>query len=204
VSVDNIKNAILGEARKEADRIREVGRKKADAKFHAGEQHLREQHEQRVRGAREKQQDLKNREIIAQRSSLSMELLSAKNAVIESVLQKAVERLQSLPADGYRKLLLKWLQSAAPGQKGELMLNSRDHKAFGQQIVADANNGRGADAAIALAAEPGAMIGGFVLRTARFEIDRTLDGSMAKLREEMAPEIASELFQSRVERVESP
>jgi len=203
VSVDKIKNAIIGEARKEADRIREAGRMKADEKFRTGEQRLRQQHEQRVREAREKHEDLKNREVIALRSSLSMELLAAKNATIEAVLDKAAARLLSLPSNGYRSLLLKWLIKAAPGERGELVLNAQDHKAFGQQLVADANKRRGKDAVITLAQQAGAMRGGFILRTARYEIDRTLDSSLAKLREEMAPEIAAELFHLHAEGAES-
>jgi len=203
VSVDRIKTAILSEAGKEADRIREAGRKKADEKYRGAEHQLAERLRQRLQEAEQYQRDLANRAIIALRSQLSMELLTAKNELVDRVVDKALDSVVNLPSNGYRVLLMKWLKAAPQGEKGELLLNERDRKAFGQQLVTDLNRVRPKEAALVLAQQTLPIRGGFVLRTARYEIDRTLDSTIAKLREEMAPEIASELFGSRVERAEA-
>jgi len=203
VSVDRIKTAILSEAGKEADRIREAGRKKADEKYRVAEHQLAEQLRQRLQEAEQYQRDLANRAIISLRSQLSMELLAAKNELVDRVVDKALDSVVNLPSNGYRVLLMKWLKAAPQGEKGELLLNDRDRKAFGQQLVTDLNRVRPKEAALVLGQQTLSIRGGFVLRTARYEIDRTLDSTIAKLREEMAPEIASELFGSRVERAEA-
>jgi V/A-type H+-transporting ATPase subunit E len=128
-------------------------------------------------------------------------VLAAKNAVIDQVFGEAVDRVITLPDDGYKNLLLKWLTEIAPQEPAELILNSRDKQAFGTDLIGSVNKDRNDSSAIRLAEEAGEIGGGFVLRTARYEIDRTLDGIVAKLEEEMAPEIAAELFRGRVERL---
>ena len=203
MSVDRIKTAINSEAGKEAERTREAGRKKADEKFRLAEQQLTERLRQRLQEAEQHQRDLANRTVIALRSQLSMELLTAKNELVDRVVHKAVDNVVNLPSNGYRVLLMKWLKAAPQGEKGELLLNDRDRKAFGHQLVSDLNRVRAKEAALVLGQEILPIRGGFVLRTERYEIDRALDSLIVKLKEEMAPEIASELFGSRVDRVEA-
>ena len=203
MSLDRIKNAILAEAQREAERVREAGRRKAQEKYRLAEEQLRRRLEQRLREAEERQQDLSNRAIVALRSSLSMELLAAKNKIVDKVFDRVADNVINLPSNGYRVLLMKWLKNAAPHEHGQLVLNARDNKAFGQQLLADVNKMRAKEAAMTLADDTAEILGGFILRTTKYEIDRSLDGMIAKLKEEMAPEIASTLFGSRAERVEA-
>jgi len=200
VTVENIRNAIIADAEKEAERIREAGRKKCDEKFRRARQALQRNFERRVAEAEQHQQNVKNRAIIALRSSLSMKLLDAKNAAIDQTFDAAVQKVINLPDNGYKELLLKWLR-AAPQQRGTLILNERDKQNLGRELVESINRDRAEDTAVTLAEEPGEMIGGFVLRTAKYEIDKSLDSIVAKLKEEMSPEIAAELFGGRIERL---
>jgi len=204
VTVENIKNAILADAGKEAERIREVAQKRADEKVRAAKRQLQQAFERRVREAQQHHEDLKNRAIIALRSTLSMELLSAKNAAIDEAFAEAVRRVVNLPDDGYRKLLLKWLKEAAPDGSAHLVLAERDRNAFGRWLVDEINAARPAEKAISLDEDPGELgeiAGGFILRTEKYEVDRSLDSIVSKLEEEMAPEIAAELFGDRIERL---
>ncbi|HUW32841.1 MAG TPA: V-type ATP synthase subunit E [Planctomycetota bacterium] len=203
MSVDRIKTAILSEAGKEAERIRTAGRKKADEKFRAAEHQLTARLRQRLQDAEQHQRDLANRGTVTLRSQLSMELLAAKNELVDKVVDKALDNVVNLPNNGYRVLLMKWLKNAPQGEPGELVLNERDRKAFGQQLVSDLNRVRAKEAALVLGQQALPIRGGFVLRTERYEIDRTLDSLIVKLKEEMAPEIASQLFGSRTERAEA-
>lgn len=201
MTVENIRNAIIAGAEKEAERIRHAGQNKADEKFRQAGQRLQRDFERRVAQAEQLEQDKKNRSIVAVRSALSMELLSAKNAVIDQVFDKAVEKLVGLPSGGYKELLLRWLGEAATDDPAELLLNARDKQALGPELVDRINQGRSAGPAITLAEDSAQITGGFVLRTARYEIDRTLDSIIASLKEDMAPEVAAELFAGRVERL---
>ena len=200
MTVENIKNAIIADAEKEAERIREAGRKKCDERFRQAEQALQRNFEQRVAEAEQHRQDAKNRVIIALRSSLSMKLLDAKNAVIDQTFDAAVKKVVDLPDNGYKDLLLKWL-SAAEQEPAVLILNARDRQAIGRELVESVNQGRSEDTAVTLAEEAGEMSGGFVLRAAKYEIDNSLDSIVAKLKEEMAPDIAAEIFGGRIERL---
>jgi len=201
VTVENIRNAISADAEREADRIRQAGRNRADEKFRQGRQSLQREFERRIADAEQLEQDKKNRSVIALRSARGMEVLSAKNAVIDEVFDKAVEKLVGLPSGGYKELLLKWLGDAATGDPAELVLNARDKQAIGPELLDRTNKGRNEGSAVTLAEESAEISGGFVLRTERYEIDRTLDSIIADLKEDMAPEIAAELFAGRVERL---
>ena len=200
MTVENIKNAIIGDAQKEAERIRTAGRKKADEKFRRAEQALRRDYQRRIADAEKHQQNAKSRSIIALRSALSMQVLEAKNAVIDQVLDAAVERLINLPSGGYKNILLKWLSDAASQEPAQLILNSRDKDSIGKELIDSVNTNRAEAAAVTLAEDAAEISGGFVLGTARYEIDKSLDAIVAKLKEEMAPEIAAELFSGRIER----
>ena len=203
VNVENIRNAIEADAHKEAERIEEVARKRADDKVQAAEQRLQQAFERRVKEAQQHHENLKNRAIIALRSMLSMELLAAKNAAIAEAFTHAVQQVVSLPDNGYTKLLLKWLKDAAPDEPARLVLAERDRKSLGKKLVDEINKNRAAEA-ITLDDNPGELgeiEGGFILRTAKFEVDRSLDSIVGKLKEEMAPQIAAELFGKRIERL---
>jgi len=202
VALEKIENAILGEARKEADRIREAGRKRIDDASRQAQARLERQLEQRMGEVEQRERDQKNRAMVALRAAGNMELLAAKNEVIDKVFARALEKVVNLPSNGYRTLLLGWLKNAAVEGPAELLLNARDLHAFGPQLVLEANKARPKESAFKLSTTPAEMAGGFVLRTGRYEIDRTLDGIVAKLKEEMAPEIAQTLFGARVEKAE--
>lgn len=204
MTVQNIRNAIEADAKKEADRIEEVAHKRADDKVQAAGQRLQQAFERRVRDARQHHDNLKNRAIIALRSTLSMELLAAKNAAIAEAFTCAVQQVVELPAGGYPKLLLKWLKEAAPDEPARLVLAERDRKALGKTLVDEINRNRAAGKAITLDDAPGELgeiEGGFILRTDKFEVVRSLDSIVGKLKEEMAPQIAAELFGKRIERL---
>src|SRR3990172_8154155 len=109
MSIERIKNYIIENAQKEAEQIiKTVGEqfrnetesarlsleKKYQEMLQADEEHLRE--------------DMK-RFLGKLKSDYKMELLEVKNRVIDSVLESAISRIQSLPDDEYLALIGKWL-----------------------------------------------------------------------------------------------
>jgi len=202
VSVDRIQNAILGDAQKEAERIKHAAQKKADKRYEAAERELKAEFEQRVRAAEQNFAAKKNRAIVTLRAKLSMELLAEKNEVIDTIFEQAIDNVTKLADDGYYNLLLGWLKQSAPPEACELALNARDAKAFGNKLADAANAERDENAKIKLAGQPVDIRGGLVVRTFKYEIDRTLENTVANLKDQHGPEIAAKLFGGRKEKVE--
>ena len=102
-----------------------------------------------------------------------MELLEVKNKVIDSVLESAISRIQSLPDNDYLTLMGKWLAKIPDHLEGELSLNTRDLKRVNNAFIDEINKSR--KARIRLNTTAIDIKGGFMVKTKHYEIDYALD-----------------------------
>jgi len=197
MSIERIKNYIIENAQKEAEQLIKTAEeqfrnetestkltleKKYQEMLHADEKHLRE--------------DMK-RYLGKLRSDCKMELLEVKNKVIDSVLDRAISRIQSLLDDEYLALIGKWLAKAPDNLEGELSLNTRDLKRMTNAFIDDINKGR--KARISLITKAIDIKGGFIVKTKHYEIDYALDTIVKNLRTTLIPKLSDMLQLSDVE-----
>src|SRR3990167_2564394 len=197
MSIERIKNYIIENAQKEAEQLIKTAEeqfrnetestkltleKKYQEMLHADEKHLRE--------------DMK-RYLGKLRSDCKMELLEVKNKVIDSVLDRAISRIQSLLDDEYLALIGKWLAKAPDNLEGELSLNTRDLKRMTNAFIDDINKGR--KARISLITKAIDIKGGFIVKTKHYEIDYALDTIVKNLRTTLIPKLSDMLRLSDVE-----
>ena len=116
-----------------------------------------------------------------------MELLEVKNKVIDSVLERAISRIQSLPDNDYLTLMGKWLAKIPDHLEGELSLNTRDLKRITNAFIDDINKGR--KARISLNTTAIDIKGGFIVKTKHYEIDYALDTIVKNLRTTLIPKL---------------
>jgi len=116
-----------------------------------------------------------------------MKLLEVKNKVIDSVLDRAIGRIQSLPDNDYLTLMGKWLAKVPDNLEGELFLNTRDLKRITNAFIDDINKSR--KARISLNTMAIDIKGGFVLKTKHYEIDYSLDTLVKNLRTTSIPKL---------------
>jgi len=90
--------------------------------------------------------------------------------------------------------MTKWLAEAAGESGGELIACRRDRELLAEKLLPQFNSSRSEDAKVALTDERADARGGFLFRTERFQVDKTVDSLVRGLREELTPEIAAELF----------
>ena len=197
MSIERIKNYIIENAQKEAEQIiKTVGEqfrnetesarlsleKKYQEMLQADEEHLRE--------------DMK-RFLGKFKSDYKMELLEVKNRVIDSVLESAISRIQSLPDDEYLALIGKWLAKATDNLEGELFVSVADLKRIPSNFIDDLNRSRKAKVCLSKIAVD--VKGGFILKTRNYEIDYSLDTIVENLRTALIPKLNDMLQLSDVE-----
>jgi len=116
-----------------------------------------------------------------------MKLLEVKNKVIDSVLDRAIGRIQSLPDDEYLALIGKWLAKVPDNLEGELFVSAADLKRIPGNFIDDLNRNR--KAKVCLSKNAVDVKGGFILKTRNYEIDYSLDTIVKNLRPTLIPEL---------------
>ena len=197
MSIERIRNHIIENAKKEAEQIiktagEQFRNETESAKLSLGKkyQEILQVDEKRLR------EDMK-RFLGKLKSDYKMELLEVKNKVIDSVLESAVCRIQSLPDNDYLTLMGKWLAKIPDHLEGELSLNTRDLKRITNAFVDDINKGR--KARISLNTKAIYIKGGFIVKTKHYEIDYDLDTIVKNLRTTLIPKLSNMLRLSDVE-----
>ena len=119
-------------------------------------------------------------------------ILAAKQAVMEEVYAKALEKLRSLPQDRAVEVLASLLNEAAPQGKGEVLFSAQDRETVGRAAVDAANAQNGGQ--LTLSGETANIPGGFILRHGSIEVNCAYDTLIRLQKTETAGQVARQLF----------
>ena len=122
------------------------------------------------------------------------QFLAAKQACLDEAFAKAHKQLLALPDDKYAELLAKMAVKASATGKEEVLLNAKDRKRVGEQVVAKANELLRRKGKLTLAEDTRPMEGGLTLRSGSVEVNCAFETELRVLRDDMASEIAAILF----------
>lgn len=189
MTLEKIENHVVSEAtaraaeltrqtREEAGKITADVREEADADHASGIERLKA--------------DLKNafdRSIGKLRADQRLEMLKIKTGILDAAFTKAGEKL--LTAEGYRAVLRRQLGELA-GQEGAILCRARDRKIVGKMI--GELNSKLDGKVPPLSEENADILGGFILRGKRMDIDFSLDLQLETFRERVLPELIREAF----------
>lgn len=120
-------------------------------------------------------------------------LLATKQDCLNAAFDKAQAELLALPDGEYAQLLAKMAVKASKTGKEEILLNAKDLKRVGTQVVEKANALK-KGAALTLSKETRDMAGGLMLRDGNVEVNCAFETQLRVLREEMAAQVAEILF----------
>ncbi len=169
-----IEDHVLTKARAEAQKVLDDGRKQSDALLAAA----REETDRKLKA-----------ELDRLRSERAQELLVDKSGVLDDVFKRAADRLLESPA--YWDLLRRRLKEL-PGQKGEILCRAEHRDTLAKHVE---ELGRETGGKMPpLAKDSANILGGFILRGERMDIDFTLESELAALRERILPELAAKAF----------
>ena len=119
-------------------------------------------------------------------------ILAAKQAVMEEVYAKALEKLRGLPQDRAVEVLASLLNEAAPQGKGEVLFSAQDRETVGRAAVDAANAQNGGQ--LTLSDETAGIPGGFILRNGSIEVNCAYDTLIRLQKTETAGQVARQLF----------
>ena len=119
-------------------------------------------------------------------------ILAAKQAVMEAVYDKALEKLRSLPQDRAVEVLAALLNEAAPQRRGEVLFSAQDRETVGRAAVDAANAQNGGQ--LTLSGETANIPGGFILRNGSIEVNCAYDTLIRLQKTETAGQVARQLF----------
>ena len=193
IAVERIQRSVREGAEAEAAHTLREAREELDQRVAAAREE--EEHKALVAVEDERQRLAQEefREVSRARRAMRLSLLAARNRVIEEIFSQARGEALRMPADRYREILRKWIAEADAPEGGEVLPAPRD-AALMEGLVAELNRSRPPGAALVLSKARAPFESGFIVRTPRFEIERSLDGWVEEQKRELSPRLERELF----------
>ena len=197
MSIERIRNYIIENAKKEAEQLIKTAEEQFRNETVSAKLSLEKKYQEMLQADEEHLREDMKRLLGKLKSDCKMELLEVKNKVIDSVLESAISRIQSLPDDEYLALIGKWLAKATDNLEGELFVSVADLKRIPSNFIDDLNRSRKAKVCLSKIAVD--VKGGFILKTRNYEIDYSLDTIVENLRTALIPKLNDMLRLSDVE-----
>ncbi len=195
--IDKITARIETDAVADAARITQEGKAQCDAIKEEGEKKAQEGYWEKVRqgvaSAEDRVQRLAKTADMESRKSV----LSFKQDLVAEAFDRAEKRLNALTGDSYVDLLTNLAVRAAVSGTEEIELSAKDRKEVGRKVTDKANaalKSAGRQGKLTLSDREGTFSKGLILRQGSVSVNCTLEALMAQAREEMASEVAAELF----------
>ncbi len=186
MSLNRIKEAILSEAKKEANELIRIAennsRKITEEERIKAEESFKEK---LIKLNRELEEE-KDRKIVELRINYKMKLLSAKNKAVENIFNAALNKF--LNGERYLQIMEEWIKKI--NEPCVISLNSKDIEIFNQEFL----NKISKNDKVRLNKDSINVKGGFVVKTDRYEINHTIDAILNNLQLELAPLISNKLF----------
>jgi len=187
MSIERIRNYIIQNAQKEAEQIIKTAEEQFRNETESARRTLEKKYQEMLQADEKHLREDMKRFLGKLKSDCKMELLEVKNRVIDSVLERAVCRIQSLSDKDYLTLTGRWLTNIPDHLEGELSLNTRDLKRITNAFIDDINKDR--KARISLNTKAIDIKGGFIVKTKHYEIDYALDTIVKNLRTTLIPKL---------------
>jgi len=187
MSIERIRNYIIENAQKEAEQLIKTAEEQFRNEIESTKLTLEKKYLEMLQADEKRLREDMKRFLGKLKSDYKMELLKVKNRVIDSVLESAISRIQSLPDDEYLALIGKWLAKAPDNLEGELFVSVADLKRIPSNFIDDLNRSRKAKVCLSKIAVD--VKGGFILKTRNYEIDYSLDTIVENLRTALIPKL---------------
>ena len=195
MGAEQVTEKILADAKAEAEKIKsQTDEKQADEEAKLDEQ-LSEYKKQTEILAQKAAEDEMLHLLAAARMDLAKQLLAEKTKVLDEVFAQAQQKLQKLPDDKYRQLMVKLMLDSVETGDEEVIID-KNEKRIDQKLIDQVNEkfGSGNKGNLKLSDEKQDIGTGFILRRGKIKTNITLDVLLAQARKELEIELAKELF----------
>lgn len=194
MGMEKVEAAVLKEAKAQAQKIIDEAKRGSDDVVNAARKENESFLAEAIRLAELAAAKESNRLVGLARQEGKLAILKAKNEVIDSVFEKALSIIISLPDEEYSELIRSLLLELAPEIGGTLKISPRDKKIFTKDFLDKVNGNRQPQGKFTDVLEEDRITGGFIVEGESFSADCTFEKRFKEFREDHAGDIAKELF----------
>ncbi|NLH15085.1 MAG: hypothetical protein GX455_00765 [Phycisphaerae bacterium] len=197
MSTQQVVDAIVNQAKAEADRILAEARSRIEAEQAAGDAELDRYRRQTQQLANAAAEDRKVRTLAAARMDIRKELLAAKMRWLDEVFSRAKTRILSLPDDRYQELMTR-LMVRAIRTGDERVRIGRNESRINEKTIKQVNRqlGPGFKGNVQLESQRADIEGGFLLRRDKIQVNASVEVLIEQTRQGLEMDLSRELFGS--------
>jgi len=188
VPLADVEKKVMAAAEKEAREIIAKAEAEARAELERRSAALREEHQRRLAVAKAEADAAVERAINTRKAEQTQRVLQAKNDILDALFDAVRERALASQGFDYGRWLAAQVRQVCEEGAGTLYCAERDREAV-EAVVREAGGGK-----VQVAPEPGLMRGGVYLVGEGFDLDLTLEATLADLRHEHTIALAERLF----------
>ena len=195
--IDKITARIETDAVADAARIAEQTKAQCEAIRAEGEKKAQEGYWEKVRQGVAAAEDRVQRLAKTADMEARKSVLSFKQSIVADAFDRAEAKVNALTGDAYVTFLAALAAKAAVTGEEEIILSAEDKKTYGKKVVAQANaalKAAGKTANLSLSETEGSFGRGLICKQGSVTVNCTVEALMAQARENMASDVAAELF----------
>lgn len=194
MNFEKVREAVLAEARREADARVAEARRQAEALLQQARKAGEASVEEGVREARMRAERETSCAVGRARLQGRLRVLAARNEVLDRVFRRAEEIFLGLDEQEYLSFLRAWLAALPPSVGGVLRVRPDDVAHVEGRFLREVNAARPEGGRFTEVVGDRAVAAGFVVEGENYVLDGALARRLARLRAEAAGSLAQEIF----------
>jgi vacuolar-type H+-ATPase subunit E/Vma4 len=195
MGLENIRQAVLADAKAKATRIVDSAKKNAAGLLKSRKELAEQEFDRTCQHRMQAIEEEYSRKLIQLKGAAGKQVLDKRNVLLRSLFEKAKEEILSWPAEKYAGIMRRLIEKSAGNDAGEIRVHP-DETAVFEKILSELNEGRHAKLALSRGA-PLTKRGGFIFISTHFEVDQTMDTILREIEYETIPVVAERLFQEQ-------
>ena len=197
MSLENILKRIEGDAKAEADKLKSRASASADEIVKKAQAEAKALKEQMLEDARGKAEQRKERLISTAHLDFRKALLAEKQSAIDAAFKEALENLLNMEDEEYRKVIKDMILPNVRTGDEEIILSDRDKARLGENFLEEINNQltkNGGKGNLTISQDTYGMLGGFVLRRGKIELNSSFESLFKSSRDDLESEVSKILL----------
>lgn len=197
MSLEKILERIQRDAQNEVDRIKSRASAAADRIIEQAQAEAAALKKQSVEDARSEAEQRKQRIISTARLDLRKALLAEKQNAIDATFQESVENLLRMKEAEYRETMKNMILPSVQTGDEEIIFSDRDKVRLGEEFLSEINRQlveSGKRGNLTISQDTYNMLGGFVLRRGKIELNSSFESLFKSSRDDLESEVSKILF----------
>lgn len=195
--MEKIKERILEDARREADKIIRGAEKEAQNILDHAKKTARQRKKALYEKAQKDSQEARRKTLAMAELEMRKGLLAVKQKMVDTAFERALEKLRNLEGKDYENMIMGMMEKAVETGNEEIILSPNDLKKFKPEFLSTVNqrlSKKGIKSNLKIAEETRNIQGGFILKGKGVEVNNSFESIIRMERDEIESQVAAILF----------